>query len=81
MKVIFQQSDNFDVDFNVDNFIADFSEMHRPGDYQGPYEVIPSGEMQILQTMNKTMAQNVIVKPIPDNYGLISWNGSILTVS
>ena len=49
--------------------------------YRGEYEVIPSGETQTLPTMGKTLGANIRVRPIPSNYGLITWNGSTLTVS
>ena len=49
--------------------------------YEGPYEVTPSAEMQTLQTKNFRMTDNIVVNPIPSNYGLITWNGSIITVS
>ena len=49
--------------------------------YTGAYEVTPSGETQALETYNKRMTGNVTINPIPNNYGLITWNGSIITVS
>lgn len=49
--------------------------------YDGDYVVTPTQETQTLQTINKRMTGNVVVKPIPSNYGKITWNGSILTVS
>lgn len=49
--------------------------------YEGAYEIVPSSEDQILQTNNLRMTDNVTVKAIPNNYGLITWNGAILTVS
>lgn len=52
-----------------------------PGDYTGTYEVTPTEETQTLPTEGLMMNQNVTVKPIPNNYGRISWNGSVLTVS
>lgn len=50
-------------------------------EYRGAYVVTPNTETQILPTANRTMGQNVVVNPIPSNYGLITWNGSVLTVS
>ena len=50
-------------------------------EYAGSYSVTPSQEAQYLQTAGKRMADNVRVDPIPSNYGLITWNGSTLTVS
>ncbi len=49
--------------------------------YDGAYEVTPTRETQVLDTALKTMTGDVIVKPVPSNYGLITWNGSTLTVS
>lgn len=49
--------------------------------YTGDYSVIPSGEAQVLLTKDLRMTDNVTVEPIPSNYGLITWNGSVITVS
>ena len=49
--------------------------------YTGQTEVTPSEETQTLQTANRTVLQNIIINPIPSNYGRITWNGSTLTVS
>ena len=49
--------------------------------YEGPYEVTPGPETQVLETNGKVMINNVTVKPIPQNYGLVTWNGSVLTIS
>lgn len=49
--------------------------------YTGPTEVTPTREMQVLYTANKSVLSNITVNPIPSNYGLITWNGSTLTVS
>lgn len=50
-------------------------------EYDGPYVVTPTDEQQELPTKYRNMSQNIVVNPIPSNYGLITWNGSILTVS
>lgn len=49
--------------------------------YTGSYEVTPSQETQVLNTYGLGMSKNVTINPIPSNYGLITWNGSYLTVS
>ena len=49
--------------------------------YTGEYEVTPNLEIQVLNTNGKSMRSNVTINPIPSNYGLITWNGSFLTVS
>lgn len=51
------------------------------GDYTGEYEFTPSNETQLIPTAGKTVTLDIVVKPIPQNYGLISWNGSTLTIS
>lgn len=50
-------------------------------DYTGEYEVTPSDEAQTLQTNGLRMIDNVTINPIPSNYGLITWDGSIITIS
>lgn len=48
--------------------------------YEDDYIVTPSEQEQTLETSGKRLAQNVIVEPIPSNYGRISYNGSVITV-
>lgn len=57
------------------------SNIIHPENYAGITEVIPNKQMQVLPTSGKMLLENVIVKPIPNNYGLITWNGSFLTIS
>ena len=52
-----------------------------PPAYSGPTEVTPSSEAQVLSTDTYYMTSNITINPIPSNYGLINWNGSIITVS
>lgn len=49
--------------------------------YTGNYEVTPSAQTQTLPTENRQMSGNIIINPIPSNYGLITYNGSVITVS
>jgi hypothetical protein len=49
--------------------------------YTGPYIVMPSANEQTLATEGMRMTGNVTVAPIPNNYGLITWDGSKLRVS
>ena len=49
--------------------------------YEGATEITPSTVAQTLNTRNKTVLTEIIINPIPSNYGLIAWNGSALTVS
>lgn len=50
-------------------------------EYTGPVEVTPSSEAQTLSTALKSVLADIVINPIPNNYGLIEWNGSTLTVS
>lgn len=52
-----------------------------PEEYEGSYDVTPGPEEQILATANRWLTEDITVQPIPDNYGLITWDGSIITVS
>ena len=49
--------------------------------YEGSYEIVPGRDPQTLRTRGRTLAGDVVVGAIPSNYGLITWNGSTLTVS
>lgn len=52
-----------------------------PPSYEGPYEATPSSEEQVLNTDAFYMNGNIVINPVPNNYGLITWDGSTLTVS
>lgn len=49
--------------------------------YKGDYIITPTHEVQKLQTKGYTMKDDIIIEPIPKNYGLISWNGRYIKVS
>lgn len=81
----------FNVDFEEDGefncsmdpeeeFHVDFGDAAY-NEYHGIYTVTPSASTQVLLTANKNLSQNITIEPIPNNYGLITWNGSYLTVS
>lgn len=52
-----------------------------PPIYDGPYEVTPGASAVTLETNGMAMAGDIVINPIPSNYGLITWNGSTITVS
>ena len=49
--------------------------------YTGETNITPSTSDQVLNTADKVVTRNIVINPIPSNYGLITWNGSTLTVS
>ena len=49
--------------------------------YDGPTEFTPSGDEQVIRTSGTNVRSDLVVHAIPSNYGLVQWNGSVLTVS
>lgn len=49
--------------------------------YTGEITVTPTQETQVLETADHSVLDNITINPIPHNYGLITWDGSALTVS
>lgn len=52
-----------------------------PPAYQGSMEITPSAQTQTIETAGYMMPGDITVNPIPNNYGLITWDGATLTVS
>ena len=50
-------------------------------EYSGPYEFPPGNAPQVVEIANKKATADITIGPISDNYGLITWDGSTLTVS
>lgn len=63
------------------SFNAGFGEIYKSPIYVGPYEAEPNQSTQTLNTKGRLLTENIIIGPMPQNYGLITWNGSTLTVS
>lgn len=68
-----------DVLFNAS--IATAYNMREGEIYDGEYEFTPTEETQTALTNGKVLFRNITINPIPSNYGRITYNGSILTVS
>ena len=49
--------------------------------YQGEYSVTPTNTAQTLSTAGCALRGDITIEAIPSNYGLITYNGSIITVS
>lgn len=50
-------------------------------EFEGQYEYTPSAETITIPCSDYKMVDNITINPIPSNYGLITYNGAILTVS
>ena len=52
-----------------------------PAQYTGPTTVTPTQAQQVLYTQDFFLIEDIVIDSIPNNYGLITWNGAVLTVS
>lgn len=71
--------DGDDVTFTTSEYV-EIRQSEAP-EYEGPYEFTPTQSTQTAATAYKLAVADIIINPIPSNYGLITWNGSVLTVS
>lgn len=71
----------FATDGNLKASFDKFIEVPVVDYYTGDYNITPTAQQQTIPIIGKTARQNITVGPIPQNYGLITWNGSTLTVS
>jgi len=46
----------------------------RPDYYEGEYNVVPTDKEQVLEMAELVARENVVVKPIPKEYGYITYN-------
>lgn len=49
--------------------------------YTGEYTFTPTRAEQVIEIKNMRATQNIVVEPIPSNYGMISWDGSGILIS
>ena len=80
----------FDVRFNIQNQDIPLKFNHFIGMqtsseteyYDGAYEVTPQRTDQEFKTANKMMTNNFVVKAIPKEYGLVTYdNNKIITIT
>lgn len=50
------------------------------GEYEGEYVVTPTAHSITLNTKDLVMLDNVTIKPIPNDYGKIAFDGASLTI-
>ena len=48
--------------------------------FTGSYEYTPTDETQTISIGGKRATSNIVINPIPNNYGKVTWNGTYLTV-
>ena len=82
IDVIFNSDEAFVCGLNEDeSFVCSMGESFIPEIYHGSTDITPSGSVQILETSGKVIDGDITIEPIPSNYGLITWDGSTITVS
>ena len=69
------------VSVETEETLVTVSEIKYPTEYEGETEITPTQDTQILRTSGLLVPVDITINPIPQNYGLITWNGSTLTVS
>lgn len=67
-----------DVEAALDSAIA-IKTMDYP-EYEGPTEFEPSRLTQVIGTASRTVLQDIVINPIPSNYGRIEYDGAALSV-
>lgn len=48
--------------------------------YRGPTEYAPCDHTVVVPVKGYRMKENIIIDPVPSNYGRLIWNGHTLTV-
>ena len=71
--------DDVGIEWGSDEYIRTHSTDYPT--YDGPTEFTPSRESQVVETTAHVLLADIVINPIPSNYGLIQWNGAVLTVS
>ena len=66
---------------NIPIGVAASYQMRNAETYEGSYEFTPTTEEQTVHTKDRLLLENIRINPIPRNYGLITYNGSFITVS
>ena len=49
--------------------------------YEGPYTFTPSAQAQTIPIDHLMPTADITIEPVPQQYGLITYNGSTITVS
>ena len=72
--VSFASPESFDADMTttIEKPIGDY--------YEGPYEFRPGAEDQTIHINGLVATEDIVVKAVPQWYGLIIWDGNSITV-
>lgn len=82
IDVVFSNEETFACTLQDETaFNVSMGEAYMPESYQGSVDVTPTNTIQVLATQGKVLDSNITIEPIPNNYGLITYNGSYITVS
>ena len=68
-------SENLSVTAGADFYVSTYP------DYEGSLEFMPSNESQTISTRDMVVHGDIVIDPIPSNYGKIDWDGVTITVS
>ena len=49
--------------------------------YDGAYAFTPTDAEQVIVIAGQIAEQNIVIHPVPQNYGKVAWDGNTLTVS
>lgn len=84
-NITFEGSASFNASFtpqSAENVtFEDFVKVPVADYYQGDYEITPTDRTQLIDCGGLVSLRDFVINPIPSNYGKITWNGAVLTVS
>ena len=84
-SIIIETEEDAEIELGTNNNSAVALEIYdgasATDEYFGPYTVTPAETEQVLRTAQKIASRDITINPIPSNYGRITWDGSVLTVS
>lgn len=73
LQIAFEENDmHLEVDFGeLQEVSIDGGNFPR---YSGPYEIEPAAQEQILKTRDRITTEDIVIKPVPKEYGLVTYN-------
>ena len=49
--------------------------------YKGEYVITPTEDAQTVRISHMMASRDIVINPIPQSYGRVTWNGSTLTIT